>query len=91
LLIPEKMTLPTIHTNGTSARELARGYSNARLAVQEAIEILSKVEFNARDYYPQGQDAWNAAVRERSDTFDKLRSVTGELYALEEHCCKSIK
>jgi hypothetical protein len=85
------MTLPTIHTNGTSARELARGYSNARLAVQNAIEILSKVEFNARDYYTQGPDAWNLAVNERSAEFDKLRSVADELYKLEEHCCDFIK
>lgn len=85
------MTLPTIHTNGTSARELARGYSNARLAVQDAIEILSKVEFNARDYYTQGPDAWNSAVNERSAAFDKLRSVADELYKIEEHCCDFIK
>ena len=85
------MILPTIHTNGTSARMLAEGYSEARLALQAAIEILSKVEFNGRDYYVQGDGAWKQAVEEHAARFVALKAVADELYKLEEHCCDFIK
>ena len=48
------MIYPTIHTNGTSPEMLRRGYEDARLAVVKAIQALDAIEFNARDYYPQG-------------------------------------
>ena len=80
------MTLPSIHLNGTSARTLTEGYLEARLAVQAAIDQLSKVEFNARDYYVNGPDAWKTASAERAALFTKLREVADELYKIEEHC-----
>jgi len=85
------MILPAIHSNGTSAKCLTEGYSEARVAVQAAIEQLSKVEFNARDYYVQGPDAWRIALAERTALFEKLRAVSADLYAHEEHCCDFIK
>ena len=85
------MKLPTIHTNGTSAQCLTEGYAEARSSVAVAIEQLAKVEFNSRDYYPQGPAAWACALSQREQLFAKLRSVASELYEHEEHCARFIK
>jgi len=85
------MILPTIHSNGTSAQCLTEGYTEARLAVENAIEQLAKVEFNSRDYYVQNVTAWSSAVAGRADLFEKLRAVASELAKLEEHCADFIK
>lgn len=57
-------TLPTIHTNGTGPQMLLEGYLNARTACQAALDAIQQIEFNARDYYPQGPQAWQDARNE---------------------------
>lgn len=79
------MIFPTIHSNGTSPEMLRRGYSEARLAVDAAIRALENIEFNARDYYPQGPAAWRQARQEMQGRFDHLRMTAAELATLEEH------
>ena len=86
-----KAVLPTIHINGTSAQDLTDGYTQARRAAQDAMTALSQVEFNSRDYYPQGQMAWLDAVRERQELFNKLSQVSAALYEIEIHCSDFIK
>lgn len=83
------MTLPIIHSNGTSARELTEGYHAARIAMQNAITALAKVEFNARDYYVK-DGAWVAARLEREEIFDDLRRIKDVLMKHEFHCADSI-
>lgn len=83
--------LPTIHLNGTSAQMLTEGYSEARIAVYDAMKALEKVEFSHRDYYPQGQIAWLDAVRQRQELFVKLATVQHELYNIEAHCASFLK
>jgi hypothetical protein len=80
------MILPTIHSNGTSPEMLRDGYSAARLAVADAERALGCVEFNARDYYVQGPDAWRAAVLEMESRFNRLLTIKTELETLEMHC-----
>lgn len=82
---------PTIHLNGTSAQMLTEDYTEARIAVQAALDKLQKVEFNARDYYPQGQLAWLDAVRQRQDLLNQLAQVSAALYKIEAHCASFIK
>lgn len=84
------MTLPTIHLNGTSAKELTEGYSNARLAMERAITALAKVEFNARDYYVKA-GAWPTAQLDREEMFTQMRRITNDLMKHEFHCADSIK
>jgi len=83
--------LPTIHLNGTGARSLTDGYTEARRAVQDAMTALQNVDFNARDYYPQGQLAWLDAVRQRQELFNKLATVQHELFNIEVHCAEFFK
>ena len=73
------MILPTIHTNGTSPDDLLAGYRAAAEAVEAAREVLGKVEFNARDYYPQGPDAWTKAQTDRAAMFAVLDNMQEEL------------
>ena len=54
-------TLPTVHLNGTSAKDLFEGWKNFMEKLEDALEEAKKIEFNARDYYVQGNHAWPAA------------------------------
>lgn len=71
----EEITLPTIHLNGTSKKDLIEGYENAFLKINDAVEEVNKIQFHSRDYYPQGNDAWNKAVEERINMKKKLKEV----------------
>jgi len=84
------MTLPTIHSNGTSPEMLRRGYSEARLAVENAILAIERIEFNGRDYYVQGQAAFKAANFETVQRIRLLRTVREELERIELHCQDAI-
>lgn len=47
------MILPIVHMNGTSKRELIQLRCDAANAVNRAIEALSVMSPNGRDYYPK--------------------------------------
>ena len=79
------MIYPTLHSNGTSPEMLRRGYEDARLAVGAAIRAMERLEFNARDYYPQGPAAWHQASAEQSQRYSRLLTVQTELEKLENH------
>jgi hypothetical protein len=83
--------LPTIHLNGSSAQSLTDDYSHARRAVQEAITALMSVDFNSRDYYVQGPNAWTEAVRQREEIYQHLSDVFDALHEHELHCSQFIK
>lgn len=78
--------LPVLHPNGTSAESLAAGYEAARDKVRIAIRALAEatdafqaIEFNLRDYYPDGQEAFDAARAKRVEARGNLDSVEGYL------------
>ena len=85
------MTKPTIHLNGTAARDLAQGYCDAMCAVNDAAAKVAEAGPNARDYYPQGQPAIDAAMAQHRDRLDRLRAVAAELEELATHCADFIK
>jgi phosphoribosylformylglycinamidine (FGAM) synthase-like enzyme len=78
-------TFPTIHINGTGKQDLLDGYTAAMRAVEAASKALQAVEFNARDYYPQGGFAWMQACEERADQYKKLREVKQHLAEIALH------
>lgn len=59
------LTLPSIHLNGTSRKMLREDYSKAYHALEEFRDAFASIEFNARDYYVQGPDAFSRARAER--------------------------
>ena len=75
------ITPPTVHLNGTSAKDLWAGYEAAYDAVRAAQEALGKIEFNARDYYVQGADAFTKAQDHRIEHRQALAQV--EEYLLQ--------
>lgn len=58
-------TLPTLHLNGTGRNVLLAGYKDAYHCICTAHAAFSVIEFNARDYYVQGPDAYTRARTER--------------------------
>jgi len=65
------MMMPTIHINGTSAKELLEQLRNASVAVREARGALQQAAPHGRDYYPQGHDA--SSRQQKSTTTDSER------------------
>ncbi len=79
------LAMPRLHINGTGARMLLEGYVEASLAVGAAIDAMSRVEFNGRDYYMQPDHVWAQAVNEHAARFKRLQDVKAELDAISEH------
>lgn len=69
------LTTPTVHLNGTSFKTLWEDYSAAADAHREFTRVFGCIEFNARDYYPQGPQAWEKALKEREAINQKLRDI----------------
>jgi hypothetical protein len=80
------MRLPTIHINGTSAKDLTEGYLTAYRAVGDAIDAVAKAGPNGRDYYPQGGEAIQEACNEHRARLVKLSEVQNELLELCVAC-----
>jgi hypothetical protein len=79
------MTKPTIHLNGTSAESLLEALNKACTAIRSARNALGEAAPNARDYYPQGDAAFPAAVREHRARDLALKTVFDELVEIAEH------
>lgn len=75
------LTLPSIHLNGTGRRMLTDDYSAAYHALQAAFRAFQSIEFNARDYYPQGADAFIQARQQRNAQLQHLSEVQHYLEA----------
>ena len=78
------MRAPTIHLNGTSAETLLDQYQTAASALRQAAETLIDAHPNARDYYPQGADAFREALLEHSERLVLIRRVMNDLDLLAE-------
>lgn len=72
---------PSVHLNGTSREELYHGYETAYHSILSAKENMSRIEFNARDYYVQGAKAWEIASDHRIEQFAALSRI--EEYLLQ--------
>ena len=79
------MTFPTLHLNGTSARDLLEGWERAHAALREAMQALAQTAPNGRDFYVQAAGAFQVAVAEHEDRMRRLHEVSLELEALSEH------
>lgn len=79
------MTLPTIHSNGTSLDTLIDGYDAIDLALYDLLAKWQAVEFNVRDYYPQGPDAYTQARNERLEQSAKIQELRAYLDGIRQH------
>lgn len=61
--------------NGSGFSMLFDGYLAASDKLNDFIDAFSNIEFNARDYYVQGQDAYTQAREERQVMHGKIRDL----------------
>jgi len=73
------MTLPTIHSNGTSQEALIDALCDASSAIDKAYAALKKTAPNGRDYYPQGAPAMDKAVAEHNNRMKRLDAIKAEI------------
>ena len=85
------MIKPTVHLNGTSAQALFDGYREAGHAVRAAIEAVCLVYPHGRDYYVQGTEQVQAAVREHEARAAALRAILKDIDELIEHVLDTAK
>lgn len=78
------LSVPSIHLNGTSGATLRREYIAAHNAVNDAYEALTQVTVHGRDYYVQGDGAFQKAREEHLVRLRKLSDVRDELAAIME-------
>ena len=79
------ITLPTIHLNGTSPETLLEDNINCARACNQALDIILKAEFNARDYYPV-PGSWERALAERTTHLRAIKAAADHFFAIAEHC-----
>jgi len=83
-----KLILPLIHLGGTSPITLMEDYSAARLALEEALRLLS-VSYHDRDYYLLGQDIHREARGQHIARCAAIGNVIAALDAMQEHACEA--
>lgn len=67
--------LPTFHLNGTSPDVIYHEYRQAYKSLVKAVKDLEDATCNPRDFYVQGEGAWERAQNERAAMFAKLKEV----------------
>ena len=80
-----EVVLPFVHINGTSGSDLYAQRGNASVALKAALDALQGMAPNARDYYPAGPEAFNAAVRQHQRRLRVLNELADEITAEMEH------
>lgn len=83
--------LPTIHLNGSGAENLREEYTAALNALHYAREALVHTTLNMRDFYPQGDEGYIAARKERTEAFRKLQEIEEYLADWVVHCHNHIE
>lgn len=85
------MILPTIHTNGSSPKSLREEYVAAYHAADTALDVAGKIDFNGRDYYPQGDNAFHEAKVEHHKHLQAMRDAREYFMAIAMHCDGFVK
>jgi hypothetical protein len=71
--------VPTIHLNGTSRRDIEDQLIDAGHALRAALEALQQAAPNARDYYPQGPEAFPVAQAQHEARWLAVKGVFSEI------------
>lgn len=79
------MRLPSIHSNGTGIDSLIKQYDELSTAFNNFAKKWEEIDFHARDYYVQEQEAWMEALSERRDQSENLMSVSRYINEIREH------
>lgn len=79
-----KLAVPTIHMNGTSKNDLVEAIRAVRTHLQDALDAMSNISPNGRDYCVQNAGALLLAVAQHRDRVARIESVNEELMAIWE-------
>ena len=80
-----EIQLPLVHMNGTGIKTLTEDYDAAGEKLRDFIDTWGEMEFNARDYYPHGPEAWTKARDARDAINAKIREIKQYIDAHREH------
>ena len=70
----KKITLPIIHSNGTSREMLLNPWKEVSNKIGELEYCLRKVEFHSRDYYVR-EGSFDEARKEMCEMYQNLKQV----------------
>lgn len=79
-----RLSIPTVHLNGTSRDGLMKPLMAAVEALQLAIDAVQQACPNGRDYYVQSDGAIKEALRQHGTRVQALAEVRTELYEIAE-------
>jgi hypothetical protein len=84
------MMLPTIHSAGTTERELRRRNVNALNALRVALNPLHEASPRVHDFFVQGSGAAATAFEEHNARAERLQAVERELEQICAHIADQI-
>ena len=73
------MKLPTIHMNGSPRQMLLDEAETAYASMHDAIDAVRAMTVNGRDFYPQGPNAAQEAMREHERLIRQLCEARAEI------------
>lgn len=79
-----RLRVPTIHLNGTSKKGLLEALETATSVLHRAEQAVAETAPNGRDYYPQGEGAFDEARNQHDLRAARLHSVREELCEIWE-------
>lgn len=83
---------PIIHLNGDSARDLVEQYSDAAMAIEDAIKEVAQTYPHMRNYYVDPDpEAGQRAQEQHESRLTRLLEVKEELKQLAMHCADFLK
>ena len=84
------LSIPTIHSNGTSFKEITENLEKACVQIAKTRDCLENTQPNRRDYYPQGEAEFYKARHEHMQRSIKLEEVRKELEFIWEKLTENI-
>lgn len=82
---PTGLTAPTVHLNGSSGSALEEALDKAARDCQTALNSVMECYPHGRDYYPQGEGAYDAARKEHQARMAAISKVMGELMEISRN------
>lgn len=84
-----EVTVPPIHSNGTSPEDHFRVFFDQRKRLQEAIELMENNQPHMRDFYilHNAEEVYSAAVSQNLNRIKTLRAIQEELTIIIEAMC----
>lgn len=84
----DKLTIPTIHLNGSSREHLTAALEKAGTALHAAVAALNETAPHGRDYYPQADPmALSKATKEHVRRLARVQDVLEEIQSIHEEIC----